>query len=90
MAVVANLYLAGPALAQTSASKSNSDHVAQQFKSGANRVGAGAVQIGEGIKQGAILTWEAIRDGAASTAARFSGGRSPSSTKESSTQSTRQ
>lgn len=47
--------------------------VAQQFKSGADRVGEGATQIGEGIKQGAIMTWEAIKAGTAAAAAKFNG-----------------
>jgi hypothetical protein len=33
----------------------------------------GAEQIGEGIEQGAILTWHAVKAGAASTAATFEG-----------------
>ncbi|MHB1304509.1 MAG: hypothetical protein ACYCZB_13690 [Acidiphilium sp.] len=88
VAVVGGLCLAGPAAAQTSSNRPTSSGVAQQFKSGANHVGTGAVQIGEGIKQGAIVTWEAIRDGASAAATRFDGYRSPSH--GSSAQSTRQ
>lgn len=80
VAVVAISCLAGGGSAQASSNQPASGNVAQQFKSGANRVGEGAVQIGHGIKQGAILTWEALRDGATSAAARFNGGQSASST----------
>ncbi len=75
-AAVVNLYLAEPALAQTESNQPTSGNVAQDFKTGANHVGNGAVQIGQGIKQGAILTWEAIKDGATTTASKFSGDRS--------------
>lgn len=54
--------------------------VAQQFKSGTDRVGEGAAQIGEGIKQGAIMTWEAIKAGAAAAEAKFNGSQSSSTT----------
>lgn len=70
----------GASLAQSAASSPSvanpptSNDVAQQFKSGANRMGEGATQIGEGIKQGAITTWDAIRAGVTSFAARFNGG----------------
>lgn len=74
--VVATLAMRGamPASAQTTSAKPTSDGVADQFKSGADRVGAGAAQIGEGIKDGAIMTWQAIKAGAASAAAQFNGG----------------
>jgi len=57
--------------AQTSAPTGSG--VAQQFQSGADRVGEGAAQIGEGIKQGAIMTWEAIKAGTAAATAKFNG-----------------
>ena len=72
----------GSAIAQTSAKQPTSSSVAQQFKSGADRVGEGAAQIGAGIKQGAIMTWEAIKSGAAAAAAKFNGGQtSPAASK---------
>jgi hypothetical protein len=67
-------------LAQTAASPPNSvnpppsSDPAQHFRSGANRLGEGASEIGEGIKQGAITTWDAIRAGMNSFAAKFNGG----------------
>ena len=71
-----------PAVAQTSGSPPTSGDVAQQFKSGADRVGEGATQIGEGIKQGAIMTWEAIKAGASAATAKFAGnGNSPATNK---------
>ncbi|MGH7013645.1 MAG: hypothetical protein ACREEL_05730 [Stellaceae bacterium] len=63
-----------PAFAQATNVKPTSDSVADQFKSGADRVGAGAAQIGEGIKDGAIMTWQAIKAGAAAAAAQINGG----------------
>jgi hypothetical protein len=47
--------------------------VSEQFNSGANRVGHGAAEIGQGIKQGAIMVWQSLRDGANAVAARFNG-----------------
>jgi|GEM_PF-3079316 hypothetical protein len=77
-AAIVNLYLAAPALAQTELNQPKSGNVAQDFKTGANHVGNGAVQIGQGIKQGAILTWEAIKAGASATASKFNGDQSAS------------
>jgi len=75
VAAITGLPLVAPALAQSSSEQPNSGSVAQQFNSGANRVGQGAVQIGDGIKDGAIMTWQAFRDGANAFAGRFSGDR---------------
>jgi hypothetical protein len=72
LTVAASWCLGGAALAQTSNSPNFND-VAQQFKTGANRVGGGAVQMGEGVRQAAIVLWEAVKDGAATTAARLNG-----------------
>lgn len=76
--VALSLALAGSAAAQNSSDHPSSGGVAQQFQSGANTVGHGAVQIGEGIKQGAILTWHALKAGATSFAAQFNGNRGSS------------
>lgn len=73
LAVVANLYLPAAASAQTSPNQPDATGVSNQFQSGANRVGSGFAQVGEGIKQGAILTWDAIVDGVSTTAAHFNG-----------------
>lgn len=69
----------GLAFAQGSKDHPTSNDVSQQFKSGADRVGDGAAQIGEGIKQGAILTWEAIKSGFNSATATFDDDRTSSS-----------
>jgi len=82
----ASLRLGGIALAQTTDVQPyavpphaganaglNAGQVSQQFKSGANHVGDGFVQMGEGIEQGAILTWRSVQDGAAAAASRFNG-----------------
>jgi len=72
-------FLLAPSIAQTPSNQTGSSDVGQQFKSGANRVGEGAAQIGEGIKQGAIMTWDAIKAAAAAAAAKFEGSGSQSS-----------
>jgi hypothetical protein len=77
-------------IAQTSTTQPTSSGVAQQFKSGTDRVGEGATQIGEGIKQGAIMTWDAIKAGAAAAAAKFNGSQSASMASQSATPSTQQ
>ena len=74
-AVIAGLPAVAPAFAQSSPEHANSGNVAQQFNAGANRVGQGAAQIGNGIKDGAIMTWQAFRDGANAFAGRFRGER---------------
>lgn len=63
--------LTGPALAHMLENGPTAGDAAQQFKSGADRAGRGAAQIGQGFKQGAIVTWEAVRDGVASFVDRF-------------------
>lgn len=68
------LPVATSALAQSSAPSSG--EVSNQFSSGANRVGQGATQIGEGIKNGAIMTWDAMKNGAHAFANSFSGDQS--------------
>jgi hypothetical protein len=78
LAVIAGLLLTASALAQSSSNQPSPGGVGQQFNSGANRVGQGAAEIGEGIKQGAIMTWQALRDGANAVADRFSGDRAAS------------
>ncbi|MGH7188708.1 MAG: hypothetical protein ACREF0_05915 [Acetobacteraceae bacterium] len=70
--VIASL-VATPSFAQAPSNPPTSSGVTEQFKAGANRVGEGAAQIGEGIKGGAVMTWEAIKAGAAAAAAKFNG-----------------
>ncbi|HTU55666.1 MAG TPA: hypothetical protein VMF62_17015 [Acetobacteraceae bacterium] len=62
-----------PASQPAPSSQPSQGGVAQQFNSGANQVGHGAADIGEGIKQGAIMVWQSLRDGANAVAARFNG-----------------
>lgn len=73
----------GLAMAQTSTDTPTGSGVSQQFKSGADRVGEGATQIGEGIKEGAIMTWEAIKAGAVAAAAKFNGSQGSSTANKS-------
>ncbi|MBB5373923.1 hypothetical protein [Acidocella aromatica] len=79
------LPVAAPALAQSSYSPSSGE-VSHQFSSGANRVGQGATQIGEGIKNGAIMTWDAMKNSAHAFANSFSGDQSDTSHYNSSAQ----
>ena len=76
-AVIVGLPLAASAPAQSPpdqpANQPSPGGVSEQFNSGANQVGHGAAQIGEGIKQGAIMVWQSLRDGANAVAARFNG-----------------
>jgi hypothetical protein len=78
IAATAGLALATSALAQSRPSDPTPAGAAQQFESGADHLGRGAADIGEGIKQGAIVTWRALRDGAAEVASRFNGDRAAS------------
>jgi hypothetical protein len=55
---------------------SSSGGAADQIKAGARRIGEGAEHIGEGIKQGAIQTWEAVKAGASAAADKLHGGKS--------------
>ena len=55
------------------ASQPSPGGVSEQFNSGVNHVGHGAAEIGQGIKQGAIMVWQSLRDGANAVAARFEG-----------------
>jgi hypothetical protein len=73
-AIPLTLCLVGPVSAQTEAKQPSSHNATQEIKTGASRVGEGAVHVGHGIEQGAILTWHALKKSAASVAARFNGG----------------
>lgn len=77
LVAAANLGLTGAALAQSPDHQPSASSVADQFQSGANHLGSGFGQVGEGIKQGAILTWNAIVDGVTTTASHFSGSNPP-------------
>jgi hypothetical protein len=77
LAIAANFCLTGVALAQTSPDQPNANGVSNQFQSGARNVGSGFAQVGQGIKQGAILTWHAIVDGVTTTASHFNGTNGP-------------
>jgi hypothetical protein len=59
---------AAPVLAQT-----DQGSVSDQFKNGAQSIGQGATSIGEGIKQGAIQTWDAVKAGAQAAGDKFNG-----------------
>ncbi len=74
-AATAGLAMATAAPAQSRPNDPTAAGAAQQFKSGADHLGRGAADIGEGIKQGAIVTWQALRDRAAEIATRFNGDR---------------
>jgi hypothetical protein len=67
LAFVAALLAAAPCNADSS------NTTAGSFNSGIQQIGAGAEKIGEGIKKGAIQTWEALKAGASAAAAKFNG-----------------
>lgn len=60
-------------LAAAPCSADSSNTTAGTFNSGVQQIGAGAEKIGEGIKKGAIQTWEAVKAGASAAAAKFNG-----------------
>ncbi len=70
--IVAAISLANGAWAQ-SAPPQNMSGVSQQLATGAQHVGTGAAQMGEGIKNAAILTWQAVVAGVTTTASRLDG-----------------
>jgi hypothetical protein len=57
---------AAPAVAQP-----EQGSVSDQFKNGAQSIGQGAASIGEGIKQGAVKTWDAVKAGAQAAGDKF-------------------
>ena len=59
--------------AQTPPYQPSPSDVSNQFKSGANHLGNGFSQVGQGIKQGAILTWDSIVDGVSTTKSHLEG-----------------
>lgn len=52
---------------------SPAEQAAGQIKLGAQQIGQGAAQMGEGIRQGAIEAWEALKAGAAAAIDKFNG-----------------
>jgi hypothetical protein len=70
--LIALMLLAGAetASAQTNQGGSSTDS-GEQFKSAGRNIGAAASNIGEGIKQGAIRTWEAVKAGASAASDKF-------------------
>lgn len=78
IAIVA-IALATPSWAQTGGrqerqSGSSMDSAGEQLKAGAHRIGEGAVSLGNGVKQGAVAVWDAIRSGASAAAAKLHDG----------------
>jgi hypothetical protein len=57
--------------ATTAFAQSDQGSVSGQFKSGAQSIGQGAASIGEGIKNGAIKTWDAVKAGAQAAGDKF-------------------
>ena len=52
-------------------SEPSSDSISEQFKAGLQQIGDGAQHVGEGIKQGAIQAWEAVKAGASAASEKF-------------------
>ncbi|HTZ78545.1 MAG TPA: hypothetical protein VMC10_11575 [Stellaceae bacterium] len=73
IAVIALALASGAVHAQTSSTPSTSGDVGDQFKEGAQSIGQGAERIGEGIKQGAIQAWDAVKAGANAAGEKLNG-----------------
>ncbi|MGO8917022.1 MAG: hypothetical protein ACLQJR_14050 [Stellaceae bacterium] len=50
---------------------SPSDSATEHFKTGMKQIGDGAQHLGEGIKQGAIDAWEAVKAGASAASEKL-------------------
>jgi hypothetical protein len=57
--------------AGTAFAQSDQGSISDQFKNGAQSIGQGASSIGEGIKQGAVKTWDAVKTGAQAASDKF-------------------
>jgi hypothetical protein len=77
LAVVVALAATAPCNAEPAQKKT--DEISETLKSGAQQIGDGAQRIGEGIKDGAIYVWEALKAGASATSAKLSGNDTASS-----------
>jgi hypothetical protein len=66
------LAVTGTALAETNGDATSAS-AGDQFKSAGQNIGAAAQKIGQGIKQGAIQTWEAVRAGASAASDKLNG-----------------
>lgn len=66
------LAVTGTALAETNGDATSAS-AGDQFKSAGQNIGAAAQKIGQGIKQGAIQTWEAVKAGTSAAADKFNG-----------------
>lgn len=69
------VFTAGMVIAscQTNPSSAQNDLPGDQIKTGAQHIGEGASRIGEGIKQGAVQTWDAVKSGAETAADKLKG-----------------
>ena len=66
------LAVTGTTLAETNGDTTSAS-AGDQFKSAGQNIGAAAQKIGQGIKQGAIQTWDAVRAGASAAADKLNG-----------------
>jgi hypothetical protein len=57
--------------------ESSPDSISEQFKIGLQHIGDGAQHVGEGIKQGAIHAWEAVKAGASAASEKLHETRGP-------------
>lgn len=64
---------ASPAQATRESSSANAGSVSQQFSRGADHVSKGATQIGQGIANGAEMTWDAMKAGANAFSKKITG-----------------
>jgi hypothetical protein len=54
-----------------------------QFKAAGQNIGTAARQIGEGVKEGAVRTWDAVKAGANAAGEKLSGDSAPARSSES-------
>jgi hypothetical protein len=61
----------------TSTASASSGDPGDQFKSAGQHIGTAARQIGQGVKEGAVRTWDAVKAGANAAGQKLSGDRAP-------------
>jgi hypothetical protein len=73
----------GPAPSTSASSSDPGD----QFKSAGQHIGTAARQIGQGVKDGAVRTWEAVKAGANAAGQKLQGERTPARSSDAQTDS---
>jgi hypothetical protein len=79
----APLALADDSGPSPSTSTSTPTAAGDQFKAAGQHIGTAARQIGEGVKEGAVRTWDAVKAGANAAGEKLSGDSAPARSSES-------